>query len=353
MMHLSTNFDRRTKQIGYLTITILVGLVLVVEDLIQDEYQPGWILLEFVLFVPVLWGIFLLLGPLFNRHLMRWRRVNYLRSWENRELLFASCWGLIISLGLTAICLWVGQLFAFEYDDQSFFDNSWLVWVANLILVAVVVVIEVLGDLLEKRKSLEMMNERLLKNQEIAKYQALVNQISPHFLFNSLNVLSYLVYQNPREAEQFIEKLSEIYRYILQLSGSHLVPLKQEMEFIESYIFLQKIRYRENLVFNWNLKLHTLQQLVPPLTLQVLVENAIKHNIISPEQPLRIRISSTGDFLLVENNLQQRIENKMGSTQIGLKNLQEKYAILDGRRPEFSAKDGTFIAKVPLLNQEL
>ena len=138
-----------------------------------------------------------------------------------------------------------------------------------------------------------------------------------------------LVYKNPKAAEQFIEELSKMYRYILQLNETYLVPLKEELEFIQSYIYLQKIRHQGSLQFYTKVNAHSLNQLIPPLTLELLVENAIKHNAIAKDTPLHIKLSTQNGHLYLKNPIQPRLENEIPSTKVGLKNLLEKYKILD------------------------
>jgi len=181
-----------------------------------------------------------------------------------------------------------------------------------------------------------------------AKYQALLNQIDPHFLFNNLNILSYLVHENANKADQFILELGNIYRYILQLNASYLIPLHKELDFINSYIFLLSIRFRDNLNIEVNINEDEKQYFLPPLTLEVLVENAIKHNIIDRDKPLYISIYIVGDKLIVKNNVQIRNEAFFESNKVGLKNLENKFEILGSEIPKISQVDGYFIVEVPL-----
>ncbi|MBV6656089.1 MAG: sensor histidine kinase, partial [Mameliella sp.] len=274
-----------------------------------------------------------------------WSAKKILAHWKYSDVLF------------TSLCLFVFPLLllllAFPTDLVDEQDDIWVVWVSSLVIVFIVVSIEIFWHMLTNRQQLEAHNERLQRNEEKSKYQALMNQLNPHFLFNSLNVLSYMVYKDQRGAEQFIEELSKIYRYILQLNETYLVPLKKEMDFIDSYMYLQKIRHRNNLTYETNVRASSFQKYIPPLTLEVLVENAIKHNIIDAEKPLHIKLSSQNGHLIVENNVQPRNKNEVQSTHVGLKNLSEKFYILESEPPEFYIRDGQFVAKIPLLQSEI
>ena len=137
-----------------------------------------------------------------------------------------------------------------------------------------------------------------------ADYKVLQNQVNPHFLFNSLNVLISEIKHNPDTAVQFTRKLSKVYRYVLQSKNQDLVSLKKEMEFIDSYIFLHKIRKGNAIAFSINISKEAMQKKIPPITLQILIENAIKHNIANKENILTINVESlNNEYLQITNNL--------------------------------------------------
>jgi hypothetical protein len=191
-------------------------------------------------------------------------------------------------------------------------------------------------------------SEQLKKEMAESQYEALKSQVSPHFLFNSLNSLTALVHKNPDKAIEFINEFSKIYRYVLEVSGKVVVELSQELDFLQSYFFLQKIRFGENLKIEINVASEKLQEFVPPLSLQLLAENAIKHNEISTARPLHIFISTEENFLVVKNDLQLRDE-KVESTGIGLKNLSSRYELISELIPSFSANGEYFVARIPLI----
>jgi LytS/YehU family sensor histidine kinase len=189
----------------------------------------------------------------------------------------------------------------------------------------------------------------LQKQHYLAKYEALKNQLNPHFLFNSLNALSSLIYRDTEKADMFIKKFSEVFRYVLELNKERLVPLKQELRFLESYLFLQKIRYDHQLVIYQQVEAGAFQKLLPPLSLQLAVENAIKHNIISNHQQLHIWIEGTANELVIRNNYQPN--NSLNeSLGIGQNNLCEKYVLLGKRAPQFFLKDNFYQVHLPLLD---
>lgn len=219
--------------------------------------------------------------------------------------------------------------------------------ISTVLTVIVVSIVEGVFFFKEWQRNL-VLSEKLQKEAMQSQLEVLKNQVNPHFLFNSLNVLSSLVYSNPSKAEQFIEKFASVYRYILNIQGKMVVPLKDELEFLNSYLYLQKIRFNEGLIITINIEEAMKTLYLPPLCLQQLVENAIKHNIVGKEQPLTIHVYNEDTNLYVVNNLQKR-EEPLSSTGVGLKNLTERYFHFANVKPEFKEKDGNFVAMTPLL----
>jgi sensor histidine kinase YesM len=195
-------------------------------------------------------------------------------------------------------------------------------------------------------------NEELKRENLLAKYEALKNQVNPHFLFNSLNTLSGVVEHKPEQAIEFIKKLSDIYRYVLEINDKELVSLKEEMKFVEDYIFLSKMRFGEALQFKSNISENNVS-LIVPLGLQLLVENAIKHNIISDEMPLRIEIEIEDDFVNVRNNLQKKKTIISDKDSLGLENLKKRYIYLSNVSVEVIESDNKFIVKLPIIASKI
>jgi sensor histidine kinase YesM len=196
-------------------------------------------------------------------------------------------------------------------------------------------------------KSIEN-NEELKRENLVAKYEALKNQVNPHFLFNSLNTLSGVVEQKPELAIGFIKKLSDIYRYILEQNDKELVSINVELKFVEDYIFLSKMRFGESLIFNSNIT-NDLNFRVVPLGIQMLVENAIKHNIIADDMPLKIEIGIEDSFVIVKNNIQKKTTINSGKESLGLENLKKRYVYLSGASMEVIESDSKFIVKLPII----
>jgi hypothetical protein len=191
---------------------------------------------------------------------------------------------------------------------------------------------------------------RLEKAHIEAKYEALRAQINPHFLFNSLNSLTAMVEDN-KPVVDYIHNLSGLLRYMMKSNEKELVLLRDEIEITNSYISLQQLRFTGSLEISVTVPESFYNYAVPPLALQMLVENCFKHNIISKDKPLKVEISANGEAITVRNNLQKMHQND--TTGQGLKNIIGRYSFFTAREIEISDDDGHFTVTIPLLNAEL
>ena len=195
---------------------------------------------------------------------------------------------------------------------------------------------------------------RIEKEQEkrrFAQYQynILKQQVNPHFLFNSLNILNGLIEeQKSKEASSYVRKLASLYRYMLQNENEHLVRLQEELEFIDQYTDLLKVRFPNGFTIEKQIDNNSLKRLVVQCSLQVLIENAFKHNIVRAEQPLNIVIATVGEEIIVQNNLQLKSSSE-DSTKVGLKNISKQYIAAIGKDIEITKSKTTFEVKLPLI----
>lgn len=200
--------------------------------------------------------------------------------------------------------------------------------------------------------------ESRLKEQKIiagtanAKFESLKNQIDPHFLFNSLNVLSSLIEENPENAQQFTTSLSKIYRYVLEQKDKELVTVSEELTFAKTYMKLLKMRFENSITFELPTDFENPDAKVVPLSLQLLLENTIKHNVVSENKPLHIKIYIKDNFLVVENNLQKKevLQDRKG---VGLQNIVSRYAILSERKVLIDETKETFAVYLPILTKQI
>lgn len=218
-----------------------------------------------------------------------------------------------------------------------------IVWLVELVI---------LGLLLANRSiqsSLELQQKaaKLQKENNTARYTALQNQLNPHFLFNSLNTLIAEIEYNPKNAVNFTKNLSSVYRYVLQCQHKIVVTLAEELEFMDSYLFLHQVRMGDCITGNIQIPADFKDYSLPPLTLQLLVENVIKHNSITKNKPMEINIHIENKYLIVSNPIRPRKSSE--SSGVGLQNLSNRCKLMLGEEITVRDKEGVFTVKVPLL----
>ena len=223
-------------------------------------------------------------------------------------------------------------------------------WFVPVGILIIVMIFSMAGIFLKNWKVSLIHQEKLKAEMMTYKYESLRSQINPHFLFNSFNVLVNLVDQDPQLAKQFIQQLSRLYRNVLDARDKELVSLREEMAFIESYIFLLKIRFEDK----WKVTIDVTPEeddLVVPMVLQTLIENAVKHNTISRKKPLEVSIIRKNGRIEVVNTLhEKRVPDN--SSQRGLKNIRERYKFFSNQEVEVKKEDGKFTVSIPILKQE-
>jgi sensor histidine kinase YesM len=219
------------------------------------------------------------------------------------------------------------------------------------VCVAAVILFTLLYEILFLSKEREIDNkivDQLDKERSQAELQALTNEMDPHFIFNSLNTLNHLIVNRPQQAHLFNNKLAQVYKYFLINKTRELISLKDEMEFIDDYFFLLKIRHDGKLHLHVDLNEENNKVMIPPCALQVLIENAIKHNEFTDDNPLHIKISMNGHYIRVSNNAKPK-PYAINSTGIGLKNLSSRYRIISKKNIEIEKGRDNFTVKLPLI----
>jgi sensor histidine kinase YesM len=195
--------------------------------------------------------------------------------------------------------------------------------------------------------------ERLKSENLKSKFESLKSQVNPHFLFNSLNALSSLVYSDQDKAADFIQKLSEVYRYVLDHQHDEVVSLAEELAFVKSYVYLNQIRFGKNLRVNFeDMDDQQGHWVIPPVAIQMLVENALKHNEVSTEHQLNIHLSFGDQSLIVRNNLNPILEAKRDASGVGLSNVTDRFKMMTSRSVKIVKSETEFIVEVPLLKLE-
>jgi len=350
--------DQRSQRLRFLqrlffaiaAISLLIPGVFILREILLGtdlKWSSEYILLHNIVFT------FTVSSAIFAANITTGRSLDKYVPWTGNVRQRIIIEFLITSINAALIMLlWTYVYFQFiDIPVGSFkiylFENILTALVVNLIATTIMES----NDIFQQWKASLVEAERLQKESLRTQYEALKAQVNPHFLFNSLNTLSSLVHADPDLAEEFIDEFARFYRYILEIKDKNLVSLREELSMMDSYVYLQKIRFGDTLQVENRIDNSFLDHLLPPLTLQILAENAIKHNALSPEYPLLISLEIKNGFLLMKNNLHQRQE-EIKSTGLGLLNLKEKYKILSEAQPEFNQQDQRYVASIPLISQQ-
>lgn len=236
---------------------------------------------------------------------------------------------------------------------QEFFEEEQIAnyYVTFLISIVVTVFFYTVYYYRNKQET-KVTEQKIIAGTASAKFDALKNQLDPHFLFNSLNVLTSLIEENPEAATRFTTSLSKVYRYVLEQKSKELVTLEEELKFAELYMSLLSVRFEDSIVFTSPQRLNKPQAKVVPLSLQLLLENAVKHNQVTPSKKLYITISEVDGMLIVTNNIQPK-QALRESTGVGLKNIRERYELLTERPVEFHESRKEFSVAIPILDESI
>jgi LytS/YehU family sensor histidine kinase len=233
-------------------------------------------------------------------------------------------------------------------EPYNFFARSKSLLSIILISTMTMAIYEAMYFYLRLKKSIreeEQVKQAIIQTQ----LDTLRNQAQPHFLFNTFNTLRDIINQNPKEdAEEFVNKLSDVYRFILDTGNANVIPLHDELRFARAYIHIQSERFGGNLKLNWDIPGAFLEMMIVPMSLQLLLENAIKHNVISKTKPLEINVKAKNGHLMVDNRIQLK-STQLPSTKVGLKNIVKRYALISNKSVEIKNDGNQFKVSLPLL----
>lgn len=276
--------------------------------------------------------------------LLRKKYTNFEDVGKRLVLLFLAIVGTVILVDFIGNKI-LTFIFKKDYNAQSF---SKVLLPVIIISTMTMAIYEAIYYYIRLKKSIR--EEEQAKQAVVqAELDALKNQAQPHFLFNTLNTLRDIIDQNPKEdAKEFVDKIANVYRFILESGNANLTSLKEELQFAKSYIHIQSERFGENLKVNWNVPTSSLESMIVPMSLQLLLENAIKHNVISKAKPLTIEVEVKNDYLVVSNKIQPK-STKLPSTKVGLKNIEKRYHLISGKSIEIKNDKNQFQISIPLL----
>lgn len=272
------------------------------------------------------------------------------------ELIKRLAIGIFLFILITAVTLTILfwgydyiHFLGYEIDEAHF---NWALASGVVVNIFATIVYESVWSF-EKWKTTMRETEQLKKEHMHSQLQGLKSQVSPHFLFNSLNSLSSLISESPAEAEQFLDEMSKVYRYLLRNNEEQVVELEIELQFLRSYYHLLKARYGRGVDLRVKIDQGTEPRYLPPLTLQILLDNILKHNLISKEHPLYIDMYVNKDgWLEVRNNVQHRIADNSGSIESGLLNISNKFRLLCQHALQVSDNHDYHYIRVPLMNAD-
>ena len=205
---------------------------------------------------------------------------------------------------------------------------------------------------IHKKQESKVKEQKIIAGTASAKFETLKNQIDPHFLFNSLNVLSSLIEENPENAQRFTTSLSKVYRYVLEQKDKDLVSIEEELAFAKTYMNLLQMRFENSLTYEVIIDTIQPEAKVVPLSLQLLLENAVKHNVISEQKPLHIKIYIDNDELVIQNNFQKKAVLQDGQG-VGIQNIVSRYDIITDRIVTIEQNENTFTVKLPILTKQI
>ncbi len=254
--------------------------------------------------------------------------------------------GLFLLRAFTSV-VYNGNTFIYFIENEKLINYRFGFWITMIIVLIFHLIY--FYNRYQKRKIKE---QKVIAGTANAKFDALKNQLDPHFLFNSLNVLTSLIEENPKNAQKFTTSLSKVYRYVLEQKNKDLITVDEELKFAKTYMSLLKMRFEDSIVFEIPERALNPDAKVVPLSLQLLLENAVKHNIVTSSKPLYIKIYEDGDHLVVENNLQTKQIIKK-SSGVGLDNIRQRYRLLTKKRVKISETKTDFKVTVPILTKQI
>ena len=237
-------------------------------------------------------------------------------------------------------------------DDPPTIDQIIVMNLYGTILIIPIISIYYGIHFLKAWKKSELESEKIQKESIKSQLDSLKNNLDPHFLFNNLNILSALIDKDTEKSKEFLEKFADVYRFLLQSKGSELVSLQNELQFLDSYVYLIKSRFGDNVKIDIDITNNLDQNFLPPLTLQMLFENGIKHNVVSKDHPLHFKLySENANYLVISNNLKEK-RQKVESHNTGLKNIINRYSHFTDQQVFIENNGKEYVVKVPLLEIE-
>jgi len=332
--------DRWMLIVGIPVAGVIISLLLFTEQYMQLD----WRYLTFCVPISFVYTAAFWFSMRKTYHLVKLRYPTFEDIW------IRMAWILSIFIGIFfLINVSLDRFFKWLLPGHAIQPNPIVEFIGSLILSALVIAIYEAASFYLQLATAIREKADLERHYVASQLEGLRNQVNPHFLFNSLNTLIYLIPETPDKAVRFVQQLSKVYRYVLESRGDKVIPLDTELKFLESYIFLLKERFGENITVEINNLENRGCHAIVPLTLQILLENAIKHNIISAEKPLKIEIFAENGHLIMRNNLQKK-NQVMDSTGVGLDNIRARYQMLTDQEVQIQVSPQYYTVLLPVID---
>nr|WP_321228457.1 histidine kinase [uncultured Psychroserpens sp.] len=342
-----------TKPIKNIILTISIGSVVwLVGNLISGGFDYKTVndfLIDF--------GFYQLYGFVLGYSNMTFFDYMEHRNWKKGDTIKRAVIGIIGATIITLVGLFflrmVISMFLYDYSFDKFIESeTWQGYSFGLwITLSIVIVFHVIYFYNRYQKN-KIKEQKVIAGTASAKFDALKNQLDPHFLFNSLNVLTSLIEENPKNAQKFTTSLSKVYRYVLEQKNKDLITVDEELKFAKTYMSLLKMRFEDSIIFEIPEQATNPESKVVPLSLQLLLENAVKHNMVTSSKPLHIKIYESGGMLIVENNLQPKQIVKK-SSGVGLENIKQRYKLLSNKTVSINQSTSRFAVAIPMLTKQV
>ena len=332
------------KILGYLLAPIIIGIVITL-----ISYPKGLLSIDIMTYV-IIYSYSIGIPFMLVAYLIRWyldRQIAWLKNPLKRFTLNA-----LLEVGLALILiLFVHYIFLYKIrgaEMQEIYEKTVNAVIYATFFIVGGIVVKNMVFFFRSWKQAAVNEEKLKREILSVEFEALKSQVNPHFLFNNLTALTSLVYKDQDKAALFIEQLANVFRYILEFREKEVVDLATEKKLLNTVAFLYKIRYDESLQLNIDLP-EEKNRYVIPMALQMLLENAIKHNMLSTKKPLKVEIKQEGSYIYIKNNLQPKtaIQN---SNKLGLKNIQSRYKYLSDKEVSIEKTEKYFHVRIPVLN---
>lgn len=325
-------------------------LVIAINNIIYEDR----ISLRFMLYCSAYGAPFIIMAGMFNQYLVRWcNKQKWMLKHEHVTSVFQLFFAIFVAIFFTIFAFFMFDPIEHEYFSDTFRETYFQISIiADTMVNCFILMLAKFIDQAEVVKRQDQHIKEIESEILRVKYQQLRAQVNPHFLFNSLNILTSLINSNPHKATEFTKKLASIYRYLLSNDKQDVVLLSEELKFAQQYAQILNIRYGERIKINipQATDVSVLSMRIIPTAIQILIENACKHNIISTTDPLSINVVIDNNKVIVSNNIAPR-PIPADSTGLGLKGLKEKYKIIANKKIEIKQTDTTFSVAVPLMTR--